>query len=573
MTQVAAPRRGDARRDRPLHGVHRLEDRPRPDGPRARARASGLVARLARDHGGSVWPMAWRWQRLLAARGVHDSLARLVRTYFVGYAAGQVLPTSLGGDASRIYETMRRHEGAGGTAAGTVLLERALGGTATLVLAAAGFALAVGHYDLGGYLWVELAFVVGALAPACSSSRPGCTGCCSARGRCCARCASSGRCARSISRCTRSAHPRLLVEMFALTLVVQSVRVLAIWCAGKAVGVDLSPRPYYVMGPLLFLVMLVPFTVNGLAVRESFFVSFLGTLGIAADPAFATGFLFFVVTIALALPGAGDRRGRGEAPVAAKRCKTSRPSSSRTTRCPGSSSASRACAGTTRSWSTTARATARLRSSASDSPTCASSKRRTAASPSAGTPASRTRAAVRPPAQLGRVAARGRARRSRRVRGRAAAGGRRRAAAAQHRRDAAALRARLPDALAARDRVLLPAQARAALPDAERVLRRRLRARRGARGGVSDGRRAARAARRDRRGRAGGRRVLPLQRGDRLVLPLPQAGWKVLFFPGAEATHVYGASHKGQLFVEQVKGHLRFLRKHHGERYARARGG
>jgi len=111
---------------------------------------------------GSVWPMAWRWQRLLAARGVHDSLARLVRTYFVGYAAGQVLPTSLGGDASRIYETVRRHEGSGAAAAGTVLLERALGGAATLVLAAIGFALAVGHYDVGGYLWVELAFVVGA---------------------------------------------------------------------------------------------------------------------------------------------------------------------------------------------------------------------------------------------------------------------------------------------------------------------------------------------------------------------------------------------------------------------------
>jgi len=45
--------------------------------------------------------------------------------------------------------------------------------------------------------------------------------------------------------------------------------------------------------------------VNGLAVRESFFVSFLGTLGVPADRAFATGFLFFVVTIALSLPGAG----------------------------------------------------------------------------------------------------------------------------------------------------------------------------------------------------------------------------------------------------------------------------
>jgi N-acetylglucosaminyl-diphospho-decaprenol L-rhamnosyltransferase len=47
-----------------------------------------------------------------------------------------------------------------------------------------------------------------------------------------------------------------------------------------------------------------------------------------------------------------------------------------------------------------------------------------------------------------------------------------------------------------------------------------------------------------------------------------QAGWKVLFFPGAEATHVYGASHGGRLFVEQVKGHLRFLRKHRGDAYA-----
>jgi len=252
----------------------------------------------------SVWPMAWRWQRLLAARGVHDPLARLVRTYFVGYAAGQVLPTSLGGDASRIYETARRHEGAGGAAAGTVLLERALGGVATLVLAAVGFALAVGRYDVGGYLWVELAFVVGAalagvvlfstrLHPVLQRVRP------------LLRVLRVERALREVYIALHSFRrdAALLWSMFALTLVVQAVRVLAIWSAGKAVGVELSPRPYYVMGPLLFLVMLVPFTVNGLAVRESFFVSFLGALGIGAERAFATGFLFFVVTIALALPG------------------------------------------------------------------------------------------------------------------------------------------------------------------------------------------------------------------------------------------------------------------------------
>jgi len=38
-------------------------------------------------------------------------------------------------------------------------------------------------------------------------------------------------------------------------------------------------------------------------VRESFFVSFLGKLSVGADEAFAAGFIFFVVTIVLALPG------------------------------------------------------------------------------------------------------------------------------------------------------------------------------------------------------------------------------------------------------------------------------
>ncbi len=79
---------------------------------------------------------------------------------------------------------------------------------------------------------------------------------------------------------------------------------LAIWLCGEAVGIDLSPRPYYVMGPLLFLVMLVPFTLNGLAVRESFFVSFLGNVGVDADRAFAAGFVFFVITVLIAVPGA-----------------------------------------------------------------------------------------------------------------------------------------------------------------------------------------------------------------------------------------------------------------------------
>jgi uncharacterized protein (TIRG00374 family) len=253
---------------------------------------------------GTVAPMAWRWQQLLAAKGIHDCLPWLMRAYFVSYTAGQILPTSIGGDAARIYETSRRHPGQGGPVAASVLLERALGGAATLFLAAIGFALALGRYDVGAYLWVELSFVVATIALGFvlfsrRARRP---------------LAWSVPLLRKlrVERPLRAVyeglhayrrHARLLVGVAVLTLGVQAVRVLSIWLAGKAVGVDLSPRPYYVMGPLLFLVILVPFTINGLAVRESFFVSFLGNLHVGADQAFATGFLFFVVTLALSVPG------------------------------------------------------------------------------------------------------------------------------------------------------------------------------------------------------------------------------------------------------------------------------
>ncbi|MEI8105468.1 MAG: lysylphosphatidylglycerol synthase transmembrane domain-containing protein [Actinomycetes bacterium] len=252
----------------------------------------------------TVPPQAWRWRLLLRARDISESITWLSRAYFVSYAVGQVLPTAVGGDASRIYETARRHPGKGSPIAGSVLIERAIGGAVTLALAALGFVLAIGRYEIGAYLWVEALFVVlTILAGVIFFSR---------------------RARRPISfavpllrrlrvdRPIRAAyegihgyrdHIGTLLVVSVVTVFVQASRIVAIWASGKAVGIDLSVRPYVVLGPLLFLVMLVPFTINGLAVREAFFVSFLGKLGIDADPAFACGFLFFVMTLLLAAPG------------------------------------------------------------------------------------------------------------------------------------------------------------------------------------------------------------------------------------------------------------------------------
>jgi uncharacterized protein (TIRG00374 family) len=267
---------------------------------------------------GTVPVLAVRWGWLLVAHGIVEPLRWLTRAYFVAYTAGQLLPTSVGGDAVRIAETARRHPGRTGDVSGTVLLERGLGGAATVLLGAVGFLLSIGHYDVSAYLWLEGAFVFGTIALGflffARSARP--------LLRRVQPLLERIRLSRPLRAFYDGVHhfrsePRLLLSVFLLTVAVQTVRVLSIWAAAKAVGIELDVRVYYVMGPLLFLVMLVPFTLNGLAVREAFFVSFLGSLDVPADQAFAAGFLFFLVTALMAVPGGavmvreGTRRGPG----------------------------------------------------------------------------------------------------------------------------------------------------------------------------------------------------------------------------------------------------------------------
>ncbi len=250
--------------------------------------------------------LAARWDALLRAHGIHERLPWLTRAYFVAYTAGQILPTALGGDAVRVLDTARRHAGRTAAITGTVVLERGLGGAATVLLGAAAFLLAIGRYDVSAYLWLEGVFVFATILLAflffARSARP--------LLRRTQPLLERARLARPLRAFYESVHhyrgrPRLLLAVAGVSLAVQAVRVLAIWACAKAVGIELGVVAYYVMGPLLFLVMLVPFTLNGIAVREAFFVSFLGSLGVGADEAFAAGFLFFLVTVVMALPGAG----------------------------------------------------------------------------------------------------------------------------------------------------------------------------------------------------------------------------------------------------------------------------
>jgi uncharacterized protein (TIRG00374 family) len=226
--------------------------------------------------------------------------------YFVGQAASQALPTGIGGDAVRILEHSRRRPTEKSEVAAAVLVERATGAAATFTLVAIGLVLAASlHERVRVFVWVEAALVAAALVAGWVLF--------SLRARRllahlipAARRVRLDAIARSLYLALHGYRDRVrtLVAVTAVSLALQVARVLGIWLCGESVGVHLSPVPYLILGPLLFLVMLVPITINGIGLRETFFVAFLARWNVGADDAFATGFLFFAVTIASALPGA-----------------------------------------------------------------------------------------------------------------------------------------------------------------------------------------------------------------------------------------------------------------------------
>jgi uncharacterized protein (TIRG00374 family) len=268
----------------------------------------------------TTWVMTWRWSALLAAKDIREPFGWLLRMYFVGYAATQVLPTAVGGDAVRIVEHARRRPGIRADTAAAVIMERVLGSAGTLVLVAVGLAIAAGRYEgIRLLVIVEAAFIVGmaVLAVLLFSQRT-------------SRALQEWffplgrrlRLERPVTSFYLAMHeyrssPGIMLAVLGVTVVTQLARIGAIWLCGEAVGVDVSPEVYVILGPLLFLVQMVPFTVNGLGVREAFFVAFLGRFGVDPEPAFAAGFLYYAVTIATSLPGAVLLFWRGRRPAPA----------------------------------------------------------------------------------------------------------------------------------------------------------------------------------------------------------------------------------------------------------------
>jgi uncharacterized protein (TIRG00374 family) len=252
----------------------------------------------------AVGVMTERWRVLLRARGrAEPGFGWLLETTLVSLLLGQVLPTAVGGDAVRAIDLSRK-TGARAEAISSVLVDKIVGTGALVALAAAG--AAAGGAGFGGDTVLAIEIGVGllcAVSLAILFSR---------------RAQRAIRPLRPLLRKLRiegparalydalhayRGHPAALLWVFVLACLAQLLRVITVALLVHGMRLDVGFGTLLLLCPVLFLVTLVPISLNGVGLREATFVVVLASVGVAREDAFVLGLVFFAVGVATALLG------------------------------------------------------------------------------------------------------------------------------------------------------------------------------------------------------------------------------------------------------------------------------
>ncbi len=257
-----------------------------------------------------------RWQGLLRVQGVTIRQALLFRSCMVAIFFNQIMPSTIGGDMIRIYDSWKAGASKG-VAISTIVVDRVLGLFALAIFAVLGLffvrtnisdfgyvplAIVTVAFGLAGFIALVFSpfrFMV-ELSRAIYTKLPGPFG------------KFFGKVDRAVEP-FRGQHRSLLRALF-FSLVLQLNVVLLHYLLGLAVGIQLGFLEYFYIVPVALFVMLIPISINGIGVRESMFVFMLGSMGVPKSDALVLSLLAFTIFLVHGIMGGIVLAARGISP-------------------------------------------------------------------------------------------------------------------------------------------------------------------------------------------------------------------------------------------------------------------
>lgn len=257
---------------------------------------------------------ALRWHLVTKAIGAGVPARDAVSITAIGWFFNQTLPSTVGGDAVRIYLAYRTGISKTGAVHG-IILDRLMGLFVVLALATIFLAPLLAGLSTDFQKWFLTAFVAaGYVGYALLFAMTGSLAALVDRFR-------LGRLARALSQDARdtllSAWPGAVILV--ISVVLQIVQIASIYVIAVALGLAASFADIMIAVPAVLLVSSLPVSIAGWGVREQSMVLALGAMGVAATDALAVSVLLGLSWIVIGLPGAlvwlgyrrhGERLGR-----------------------------------------------------------------------------------------------------------------------------------------------------------------------------------------------------------------------------------------------------------------------
>jgi len=248
---------------------------------------------------------ALRWRLLLKAQGVQASLPFLTQSYLISTFFNNLLPSTIGGDSYRIYDSWRAGSSKS-EAVAVVFVDRFLGLVALMLFAVVALLgpqrlsdqipllnlwVGLGTATMGLVLWLIFRPSSELLKQVENSSLP-----------------LAGFVRRLLSKMIGAflafqGRRDTLAQALGLSVLLQVNVVVHYYLVSAALGLPVPLLSFFLIVPLATFVMMIPISINAIGIRESIFAFFFLPFGVANADAVAFSWLVYGIGILQGLIG------------------------------------------------------------------------------------------------------------------------------------------------------------------------------------------------------------------------------------------------------------------------------
>lgn len=251
---------------------------------------------------------AIRWRLLMSIHGVRPPLSVLVQSFMVGIFFNNFLPSTIGGDVSRMYDVWRIGKDKT-SAVSVVLVDRFMGILALILWAVLALMISPPIRSVPEiYVPILVVFCAAICLAAFIFGRPRrmITMLTSQLSHIVAK--GPSYIERPVSKILRASGPyyednAVLFKALLVSLLLQLNVIFHFWLIGQAMGIEVAFSAMCVIIPCALMIMMLPISVNAIGVREVTFVYFMSFFGVSDEKALVFAWIAFTFVLFQGLLG------------------------------------------------------------------------------------------------------------------------------------------------------------------------------------------------------------------------------------------------------------------------------